>query len=240
MIIIPAIDLLGGMCVRLRKGEYGTAAKVAEDPAETLLGFAEAGAEYIHLVDLDGAKAGAPVNDGIIKNLIKLSPVPVEIGGGIRTYESAKDYLGAGAGRIILGSVALTSPGLVKRLAAEFGGRIAVGIDARNGIVKTSGWLEDSDSRFDVLASEMEKAGVRCVIYTDIERDGMLSGVDLKGLARLKEVLSPDTKITASGGVCGIGDIRALKELGIYGAITGKAVYSGALDLREAIAVTKE
>ncbi|MBQ7719694.1 MAG: 1-(5-phosphoribosyl)-5-((5-phosphoribosylamino)methylideneamino)imidazole-4-carboxamide isomerase, partial [Clostridia bacterium] len=182
MIIIPAIDLLGGMCVRLRKGEYGTASKVAEDPAETLLGFAEAGAEYIHLVDLDGAKAGVPVNDGIIRNLIKLSPVPVEIGGGIRTYESAKDYLDAGAGRIILGSVALTSPELVKRLAAEYGSRIAVGIDARNGIVKTSGWLEDSDALFDTLAYEMEKAGVRCVIYTDIERYGMLSGVDLNGL----------------------------------------------------------
>ena len=240
MIIIPAIDLLGGQCVRLRKGEYGTASKVAEDPAGTLLGFAAAGAEYIHIVDLDGAKAGKPVNGEVIFELLRISPVPLEIGGGIRTAAYAKAYLDAGAGRVILGSVALTDPGLVRSLAAEYGDRIAVGIDARGGMVKTSGWLEGSDARFDDLAAEMEKAGVGCIIYTDIERDGMLSGVDTDGLKRLRKVLSPDMKITASGGVSSIGDIKALKELGIYGAITGKAIYSGALDLKEAIALTKE
>ena len=239
MIIIPAIDLLGGQCVRLRKGEYGTASKVAEDPKGTLLGFADAGAEYVHLVDLDGAKAGKPVNDGVIFDLISISPVPVEIGGGIRSYESAKKYLDAGAGRVILGSVALTDPVLVKTLVSDYGDRIAVGIDAKGGVVKTSGWLEDSDSRFDELALEMERSGVRCMIYTDIERDGMMSGVDLDGLRLLKDTLSPETKITASGGVSSMEDIKALKELGVYGAITGKAVYSGAIDLREAVAYTK-
>ena len=240
MIIIPAIDLLGGQCVRLKKGEYETAAKVAEDPIKTLLSFADAGAEYIHIVDLDGAKAGRAVNGGIIESLLSVSPVPLEIGGGIRTYETAKYYIEAGAGRVILGSVALTDPDLVKRLTSKYGERIAVGIDARGGIVKTAGWLDDSDAAFDDLAVEMEKAGVRCIIYTDIERDGMLSGADTKGLSRLKEVLSPDVKLTASGGISGISDIKALNKLGIYGAITGKAIYSGALDLREAISAAKE
>lgn len=240
MIIIPAIDLLDGQCVRLKKGDYKTASRVAEDPVKTLTGFCGAGAEYAHIVDLDGAKSARPMNADIIKKLLSISTIPLEIGGGIRTYETARDYLDAGAGRVILGSVALTDPALVKRLVSEYGERIAVGIDARGGMVKTSGWLDDSDVRFDILAREMEKAGVRCVIYTDIERDGMLSGTDIPGLAALKNSLSPDMKITASGGVSGMEDIMELKKLGIYGAITGKAIYSGALDLREAIAAAKE
>ncbi len=239
MIIIPAIDLIGGQCVRLRRGDYGTAEKVAADPFETLDGFIAAGAEYLHIVDLDGAKSGIPTNDRLIREIIRRSSIPVEVGGGIRNYESAKIYIDAGCGRVIIGSAALHHPELVERLVNDFGDKIAVGIDSMHGRVKTSGWLEDSDATTEELALRMESAGVKTMIFTDISRDGMLTGPDIEGLTKISAVLGGDTAVIASGGISCIDDIAKLAELDIYGAITGKAIYSGALNLAEAVALAK-
>lgn len=238
MIILPAIDILGGKCVRLTKGEYGTAEQVAADPIETALSFVKDGAEYIHMVDLDGAKEGSRINSDIYTEVAKTVPVPIEVGGGIRDMDTIDYYLGKGIDRVIIGSAALTNPGLVRDAIKKYGGEhIAVGIDALNCMVKTAGWLEESNVNYIDLAREMEKMGVKYVIFTDISKDGTLSGPNLTQLADL--AAATGVNIIASGGIRDIDNIRDLAKMKLYGAICGKSIYSGSLSLKEAVSVAK-
>ncbi len=233
MIILPAIDICGGQCVRLLRGDFGTAEKVAEDPLETALSFRAAGADWLHMVDLDGAKAGRPVNTAIFTQAAEKSGLKVEVGGGIRSMETVEAYLAAGVSRVILGSAALSNPALVAEAAGRYGDRIAVGIDAKNRMVSADGWLNDSQVDFIELAKRVEQMGVGCIIFTDISKDGTLTGPNLEQLEELCRAVG--CRVIASGGISDIRDIRALRQLDVYGAICGKSLYSGRLDLAEAI-----
>lgn len=234
MIIFPAIDLLDGKCVRLYKGEYQTKQVVAEDALSTALNFKKQGATWLHTVDLNGAKGEIGKNFDIIKTLARKSGLNVQSGGGIRTLDTAVKYIEAGVKRVILGSAAIKNPKLVeeciKELTAE---AVAVGIDAKGGYVRTDGWLDDSGVHYIELAKQMAGMGVKYIIFTDISRDGTLQGANIEMLKELSR--SADCDIIASGGVRDISDIAALKELDLYGAICGKAIYSGDLDLKQAI-----
>ena len=237
MIILPAIDILGGKCVRLTKGIYETAEQVAADPIETALEFEAAGAEFIHMVDLDGAKEGSRINSDIYTQVAKKVHIPIEVGGGIRDMDTIDYYMQKGIERVIIGSAALKNPALVREAAAKYGEHIAVGIDALNGMVKTSGWLENSDVNYIDLAKMMCEMGVKYVIFTDISKDGTLSGPNYEQLAALAEAVPMN--IIASGGIRDIENIRRLAKMKLYGAICGKSIYSGSLDLAEAIAEAK-
>lgn len=233
MLILPAIDIKDGQCVRLLKGDFSTTEKVAEDPVKTALSFKAAGTEFIHMVDLDGALEKRPVNSAVFESVVKETGLKVEVGGGIRNMDAVEKYLSAGVARVILGSAALSSPDFVREAVSLYGDRIAVGIDARNRKVSADGWLDDSDVDFIDLAKRMEAIGVRTLIFTDISKDGTLTGPNLDQLRELSEAVSCD--IVASGGVAVMDDIRALKGLGLYGAICGKSIYKGTLDLAAAI-----
>lgn len=233
MIIFPAIDIQEGRCVRLVKGDFATAHQVAADPLETAIGFYKAGAAWIHMVDLDGAKTGRRVNTAIFKEVAAKSGLKVEIGGGIRDMAALEDYFACGITRCILGSAALKNPDLVREAVKTYGDRIAVGIDAVNGMVAAEGWLDVSSVSYIELAKQMEAAGVRTLIFTDISKDGTLSGPNLEQLEALSKAVS--CNIVASGGIRESADISHLKELGLYGAICGKSLYSGTLDLTGAI-----
>ncbi len=233
MTVLPAIDIKDGKCVRLRRGDYSTAHTVAESYMDTALEFKRAGAKWIHMVDLDGAKDAAQPNREIFTEVAKRSGLKVELGGGIRSLDTVEMYLSAGISRVIIGSAAVKDPDLVKRAVAEYGGRIAVGIDAKNGYVATEGWLEQSDVLFTDLARAMEKVGVEHIIFTDISRDGMLSGVNLEQLGKINDCCS--CNIIASGGVHTLKDITDCKALGLYGVICGKSLYEGTLELAQAI-----
>ena len=237
MIILPAIDILGGKCVRLTKGEYGTAEKVAADPIETALSFERAGAEFIHMVDLDGAKEGSRVNSEIYTEVARRVNVPIEVGGGIRDMDTVDYYINKGIDRVIIGSAALKNPALVKEAVEKYGERIAVGIDALDGMVKTAGWLEGSSVYYIDLAREMAAVGVKYVIFTDISKDGTLEGPNLEQLGALANAV--DINIIASGGIRDVDNIRDLTKMNLYGAICGKSIYSGSLDLKEAIEVSR-
>lgn len=237
MIILPAIDIKDGQCVRLTKGDFATAEKVAEDPLKTALSFQKAGAEWIHMVDLDGAKEGCLKNSGVFLQIVQNTGLKVELGGGIRTMESIDYYMEQSVSRVIIGSAAISDPELVRAAVEKYGGRIAVGIDARNGMVSGDGWLTDSDITYLDLAKKMEAVGVRCIIFTDISKDGTLSGPNLEQLSRINESVSCD--IVASGGIHTMKDIIALKEMGLYGAICGKSIYKGTLSLEEAIVYSR-
>lgn len=238
MIILPAIDILSGKCVRLTKGAYETAEKVAQDPIETALAFEQDGAEYIHMVDLDGAREGVRINSEIYKNVAKKVHIPIEVGGGIRDMDAIDYYIQNGISRVIIGSAALTNPELVKRAVDKYNDKIAVGIDALNGMVKTSGWLEDSTVSYTELAKMMKNIGVKYIIFTDISKDGTLSGPNYEQLEMLSK--SVDVNIIASGGIRDIEHIKKLKEMNLYGAICGKSIYSGSLSLKEAIRIGKK
>lgn len=238
MIILPAIDIQGGNCVRLLRGDFSTAHKVAENPEDTAAGFRAAGASWIHMVDLDGAKNGGVVNAPVFIKIAVASGLKVELGGGIRTMETISYYLENGVSRVILGSVAVKNPALVREAAERYGNRIAVGIDAKNGMVATEGWLDTSSVSYLDLAKKMEQAGVKTIIFTDISKDGTLQGVNLEQLAAINDAVSCD--IVASGGVRDLKDIAACKELGLYGVICGKSIYSGSLSLAEAIEMAGE
>lgn len=233
MLIFPAIDIQNGQCVRLHQGDFSTSQVVAADPLETARSFASAGAQWVHMVDLDGARAGRPVNREIFRAVARQSGLKLELGGGIRDLDTIDAYLSDGVSRVILGSVALKNPALVEQAVARFGDRIAVGIDARDGRVATEGWLEGSDVYYIDLAREMERRGVRCIIFTDISRDGTLSGPSLEQLEALNSAVSCD--VIASGGIKSVEDIAALADRGMYGAICGKSLYEGTLDLRQAL-----
>lgn len=233
MIILPAIDLKGGACVRLRKGDFGTAGKVAEDAVETALSFGRAGARWMHMVDLDGARTGDRPNRELILRVVRESGLHVELGGGIRDMASVEDYLSHGVARVIIGSAALKDPAFLKEAVARYGGRIAVGIDARGGLISTEGWLRTSSVGYLDFARRMESVGVRQIIFTDIDCDGMLSGPNFDQLAALQQAIS--CRIVASGGIRDLAHIDRLRQMGLYGAICGKSIYSGTLDLARAV-----
>lgn len=234
MIILPAIDIKDGLCVRLLQGDFSTSEKVAEDSLAAANNFKTQGALWIHMVDLDGALSGSRQNSNIFINVAGQTGLKVELGGGIRTMESIEYYLDNGISRIVLGSAAVADPDLVRNAVKKYGGRIAVGIDAKNGSVQTSGWLKESKWDYIELAKKMEALGVETIIYTDISKDGTLKGPNLDHIYKLKKELS--VNLIASGGIHTIEDIDNLIEMDIYGAICGKALYRGTLDLKEAIA----
>lgn len=237
MVILPAIDIKDGNCVRLFKGDYGTVEKVAESYMDTARSFEAAGSQWIHMVDLDGAKDATQQNKEIFLDVAKNTGLKVEVGGGIRTLDTVEMYLSGGISRVIIGSAAVKNPLLVKDAVKEYGERIAVGIDAKNGYVATEGWLETSDVYFTELAKAMSDIGVKYMIFTDISKDGTLSGVNAQQLKEINECCPAN--IIASGGVHTIEDIKICKELGLYGTICGKSIYSGSLDLKEAVDLAK-
>ncbi len=237
MVILPAIDIKDGNCVRLLKGDFSTVHKVAESCMETAKGFEAAGASWIHMVDLNGAKEGKPVNGDIFLDIAKNTDLKVEVGGGIRSLDTVEHYISRGISRVILGSVALKNPQIVTDAVKEYGEKIAVGIDAKDGIVAAEGWLESSQVNYIDLALEMIKAGVKNIIFTDISKDGTLSGVNAAQLSELKNAAGDKCNIIASGGVHNIDDIKVCKKMGLYGAVCGKSIYSGTLDLKEAIEI---
>jgi phosphoribosylformimino-5-aminoimidazole carboxamide ribotide isomerase len=238
MVILPAIDLIGGVCVRLTQGNYATSAKVADDPVETAKSFEAQGAKWLHMVDLDGAKAGEPINAEVAYRVRAATALRIEVGGGIRTLAAVERYLGAGIDRVIFGSAAIKDPSLVREAVSKFGNVIAVGIDAKDGRVRSGGWLEDSETDFLDLAAAMDAAGVPTIIYTDIAKDGTLAGPNLDELDRVNGKVAAD--VIASGGIRDIGDIRALMRLGVSGAICGKSIYEGTLDLAAAVRLAEE
>lgn len=233
MIILPAIDIKDGNCVRLYKGDYSTAHKVAEDAVTTAKGFQHDGAVWMHMVDLDGAKAKKPVNDDLILRVRQNTGLNIEVGGGIRDMASIEYYIERGINRVILGSAALSNPELVKEAVKKYGGHIAVGIDALNEKVAAEGWVAQSQVDYIEMAKHMEDIGVQYIIFTDISKDGTLSGPNLDQLGRLNDAVS--CNIIASGGVSDLQDIVNLNNLGVYGAIAGKAIYSKALNLEDAV-----
>lgn len=237
MIILPAIDIKNGKCVRLYKGDFNTVEQVANDPLETALSFQKAGAKYLHMVDLDGAKDKALANKEIFLEVAKNTNLKIELGGGIRDMLAAAFYLENGIDRIILGSAALKNPALVTELVAEYGDRIVVGIDAKNKMVATEGWLEESNVNFITMAKEMQAIGVKNIVYTDISKDGTLEGPNIEELTEINEAVS--CNIIASGGISCLEDIKALKKLNMYGVICGKSLYKNTLDLAEALAVAR-
>lgn len=237
MIIFPAIDIMDGKPVRLLRGDFATAEQVAEDVLTTAKQFARVGCTWVHMVDLDGSLQKKPVNADPILQVVEHTPLKVEVGGGIRTMEDIAFYLDRGVDRVILGSVALKNPKLVQQAIDAYGDKIAVGIDAKQGMVATEGWTEDSKMDFIDLAKAMEKMGVATIIYTDIGRDGTLSGPDVQGLDRLNKAVS--CNVIASGGVTTITDILVMKDKKMYGTICGKCIYKKTLDLREAVGICK-
>ncbi len=233
MILLPAIDMKDGRCVRLKKGEFSTVSQVADSAVETANAFVAAGAKWIHMVDLDGARNGARTNFPHISEVIRQSGLSVELGGGIKTCEDVDAVAEAGAARLVIGSAAVTNPGVVDYALERYGGRVAVGIDCLNGQVRTAGWEQDSGLSGLDLARQMEEKGVKTLIFTDIATDGMLSGPSYDQLAALQKAVS--CHIVASGGVTTLDDVKRLRDMGLYGAIIGKAYYAGTLDLAQAV-----
>jgi len=236
MLIIPAIDLKDGNCVRLRQGRMDDSTVFGDDPVAMAKRWVDAGARRLHLVDLNGAFAGEPVNGDAVRRITRAFPgLPVQIGGGIRSRDTAASYLEAGVGWVIIGTAAVRNPGFVEELCSEFPGRIIVGIDARNGMVATDGWAEVTNVGAVALARRFAQAGVAAIVYTDIDRDGMMGGVNVEATRELAE--SGGIPVIASGGITTLEDVKALCAVsarGIVGAITGRAIYEGTLDLAEA------
>ena len=241
MLIFPAIDIRGGKCVRLLKGDFAQETVFSDDPAAMARKWQQQGAQFLHLVDLDGALAGKSQNLATVRAILSVVTIPVELGGGIRTMANIDEVLALGVRRIILGSVAVHDPDLVKAACAKYGNRVVVGIDAKDGIVAVDGWGVSGNVQVGTLAKAMAEAGVRTIIYTDIARDGTLEGVNVEATARLAR--ESGIRIVASGGVKSVEDIRALKAYeknGIEGVIVGKSIYMGTLDLQEAIEIAGE
>lgn len=235
MIIFPAIDIRGGKCVRLTEGRFDRETVFADNPVDMAVRWQAEGGEFLHVVDLDGALAGKPVNLGVIAEIVKTVTMPVQLGGGIRTLATIDEILAAGVSRVILGSVAVKDPDLVKEACRIYGERIVVGIDARDGQAAVEGWGITGGISAEELAKRMAAAGVKRIIYTDISRDGTLSGVNASATAALAK--AAQIPVIASGGVGGIQDIEELMKAGpdIEGVIVGKALYTGALTLAQAL-----
>ena len=238
MILYPAIDLKDGACVRLRQGEMDQATVFNQDPGAQAKQFADAGCEWIHVVDLNGAFEGKPVNGTAVDAILAAVDVPVQLGGGIRSLDTAADWLARGVRRIVLGTVAVKDPDLVIEACRRWPDRVAVGIDARGGFVAVEGWAEQSTLSVFELAARFEDAGVAAIVYTDIDRDGMMQGVNVEATASLAEKTA--IPVIASGGIASLDDLRALKARGgIAGAISGRALYDGLLDISAALAALK-
>ncbi len=235
MILYPAIDLKDGQCVRLYKGDMAKATVFGEDPAAQARTFQQAGCEWLHLVDLDGAFAGKPVNAAAVEAILAAVDVPAQLGGGIRDLGQIEAWLDKGLARVILGTVAVRDPELVRSAARAFPGQVAVGIDARDGLVAVEGWAETTETTALDLARRFEDAGVAAIIYTDIERDGAMQGPNVEATAALARAVS--IPVIASGGVSSLADLQALKDSGapLNGVISGRALYEGALDLKAAL-----
>ena len=240
MILYPAIDLKDGQAVRLLRGEMDKATVFNEDPAAQARAFVDAGCDWLHLVDLNGAFAGTPVNAGPVEAILKDCDVPAQLGGGIRDMATIETWLDKGLARVILGTIAVENPDLVREAARAFPGQVAVGIDARNGLVATKGWAEETNIQVTDLARNFEDAGVAAIIYTDINRDGAMQGPNVDATAALAQAVS--IPVIASGGVSSITDLIALRDCGadLNGAISGRALYDGAIDLKEALAALRE
>lgn len=237
MIIYPAIDIKDGRCVRLVQGEFNNVTVYSNNPVEMARTFEQMGAEYIHVVDLDGARTGSPQNTAVISEMAVKLGVPVQLGGGIRTIETIEILLCKGIERVILGTSAVKDQELVKKAVQSFGKNLAVAIDAKDGLVAIEGWAITSEFTAIGFAKKMEELGASVIIYTDISRDGMLKGPNLKAMEEMVKAVAID--VIASGGVTSIQDIKNLKDIGVSGAIVGKALYTGDIDLKEAIAAAK-
>ena len=234
MILYPAIDLKDGQCVRLLRGEMSAATVFGDDPAAQALKFQQAGCEWLHLVDLNGAFTGQPVNAAAVEAILAAVTVPAQLGGGIRDMATIEMWLSKGLSRVILGTVAVENPDLVREAARAFPGKVAVGIDARKGRVATRGWAEETDVMAVDLAHQFQDAGVAAIIYTDIERDGAMQGPNVAATEALARAVN--IPVIASGGVSSMADILALRDTGVIaGAISGRALYDGALDLGAAL-----
>lgn len=240
MIVIPAIDIKGGRCVRLKQGRLNEETVFSDVPEQMAVKWFDMGAERLHLVDLDGAVQGRPVNLDIIRKIVNAIPIPVELGGGIRDMETLEAYLDLGLSYVILGTVAYKDPEFVKSACVRFPGKIILGIDARDDRIAVEGWTEDADLTPVKMARQFEGSGISAIIYTDIHRDGMRTGPDIDGTRALAKAIK--TPVIASGGISGISDVRNIVPLeadGVIGMITGRALYDGSLDLAEAIRVSK-
>jgi phosphoribosylformimino-5-aminoimidazole carboxamide ribotide isomerase len=240
VILFPAIDLKDGVCVRLEQGDRARATVFNRDPAEQARTFEEGGFTYLHIVDLDGAFAGRPVNASAIERILDVVAIPIQLGGGIRDLATIEAWLDKGVTRVIIGTTAVRDPQLVKKAAAAFPGRIAVGLDAREGTVAVEGWAESADSPALDLARRFEDAGVAAIIHTDVARDGMLTGLNLDASITLAEAIG--TPVIASGGLASIDDVRRLMEpraRKLAGAIAGRALYDGRLDAAKALQIIR-
>ncbi|RLC27324.1 MAG: 1-(5-phosphoribosyl)-5-((5-phosphoribosylamino)methylideneamino)imidazole-4-carboxamide isomerase [Deltaproteobacteria bacterium] len=241
MIVIPAIDIKGGRCVRLKQGRMGEETVFSDIPEEMALKWLEQGAERLHIVDLDGAVRGKPVNRGVIKRIVDAVPVPVELGGGIRDMDTVKAYFDLGIRYLILGTVACKNPGFVREVCLLFPDRVILGIDARDNRVAVEGWTEEVSVSPVEMARRFEDAGISSVIYTDIRRDGMRTGPNIEATRTLARAVH--VPVIASGGISDIMDVKnvtALSQDGVIGMITGRALYDGSLKLSEAIRVSRE
>lgn len=238
MRLYPAIDLKDGNCVRLLQGDYNEVTVFGNNPGEMAKKWESLGGDLLHIVDLDGAKEGKGINDEAVKDIINNLTIPAELGGGIRSIEDIENKLSLGVSRVILGSAAVKNPELVKEAVAKFGAdKIVVGVDAKSGMVAVEGWLEVSDKEALSFCKELEKIGVTTVIYTDIAKDGMMQGPNIEETKKLVD--NTNLNIIASGGVSTLDDLKKLAEIGVEGAIVGKAIYTGAIQLDEAAALFK-
>jgi phosphoribosylformimino-5-aminoimidazole carboxamide ribotide isomerase len=237
--LYPAIDLLGGRCVRLRQGDYAQAQVFDDDPLAVARRWKEAGAEWLHVVDLDGALAGEPKHLGVVRAIVEATELPVQVGGGLRTEGTVAAAFAAGAERVILGTAAAREPELLAACLARWSERIAVSVDSRGGQLTVAGWLEVFPEVALTFAKRMARMGVRTLVVTNVERDGMLAGSDTATLAGLRAAL-PETRLIAAGGLASLDDVRWLASAGMDGAVLGRALYEGALDLVEALRVTHE
>ncbi len=238
MNIIPAIDLIGGNAVRLQKGDYNKVTVYSTEPVEVAKSFSAAGAKFLHLVDLDGAKSGKADNYDTIKSIVESTDLSVEVGGGIRSMDVVRLYVEAGVDRIILGTAALNDPEFLSQAVKTYGNRIAVGVDIKDGMVAIKGWTEVSKISCNDFCRRLEELGVDSIICTDISKDGMMSGTNLELYRQLNRDFK--LKIIASGGVSSYEDIKALKQMNVYGAIVGKALYTGDVDLARAVRISEE
>ena len=242
MILVPAIDILGGRAVRLKKGDYAQVTVYNEDAVAQAAAFEAAGAERVHIVDLDGARDGAPTNMELIKRMVAQLSCEVEVGGGIRSMEAIQRYVDAGVRRVVLGSVLVKDRSFALEAAREFGPVIVAGVDAKDGIVATEGWLDTADGvPQEELIGELEAMGIRHLVYTDIARDGMQTGLDAQAYAAMARAF-PGVRVTASGGLASLQDLRNLVATGapLDGAITGRAIYEGVFTVEEGIACIRE
>lgn len=243
MLLFPAIDLKEGKAVRLLQGRMEDSTVYADNPVEVAKDFESQGAKYLHMVDLNGAFTGKPVNDAVIRQIVESVSLKIQVGGGIRTMERITELLELGVDRVILGTIAVKNPELVAEAARRYGRRVIVGIDAKDGLVAVQGWAERTKMRAVDLGKAMQKVGIRSVVFTDIARDGMLTGLNLESTVEMAR--ETGLSVIASGGISTLDDLRkvqaeVLKGVSIEGAITGKALYSGAFTLKEALAVAHE